>query len=127
MESILQVLFDKACAGVIAQGAQSLMPGDNFTCAYRGTDGKKCAVGHLLSDEQIAMYGIKEMDNPEKFVTELVRLLVPGIQTGMAVEFLSDLQDAHDNSHHYSGSAFVSDFRYRANLIAQKWNLKDIK
>lgn len=127
MESILQVLFDKACAGVIDQGAQSLMPGDNSTCAYRGTDGKKCAVGHLLSDEQIAMYGIKEMDNPEKFVSPLLRELVPGVQTGMAVEFLSDLQDAHDNSHHYSGNSFVSDFRYRANLIAQKWNLKNIK
>ena len=125
MESILQVLFDKACAGVIDQGAQSLMPGDNSTCAYRGTDGKKCAVGHLLSDEQIAMYGIKEMDNPEKFVSPLLCELVPGVLTGIAVEFLSDLQDAHDKSGY--NVSFIVDFKYRANLIAQKWNLKDIK
>jgi hypothetical protein len=124
MESILQAIFDKACAGVIAQRGQSMMIGDNSTCAYRGEGGKKCAIGHLLSDEQIEMYGVKEMDNPERFVSELVNELVPGVQTSMAVEFLTDLQDAHDNSH---GGGFVSDFKYRANLVAQKWNLKDIK
>ena len=126
MESILQVIFDKACASVIAQGCQSTMPGDTTTCAYRGKNGVKCAVGHLLTDDQIAMYGVKEKDTPEKFASALLRELVPGIQTGDAVQFLSDLQDAHDNSHDDTTS-FVVDFKYRANLIAQKWNLRSIK
>lgn len=51
-EEVLQSLFDRAVAGLADQGfEQSMSPWDIDTCAYRGTGGKKCAVGHLLADE----------------------------------------------------------------------------
>jgi len=45
----LQEMFNQAYLGVIAQGGQS---SDGLGhCMYRGPEGRKCAVGHLLPDE----------------------------------------------------------------------------
>lgn len=45
-----QEIFNKVVAGLAAQGFErSVM--DDGSCAYRGNDGRKCAAGHLLSDE----------------------------------------------------------------------------
>lgn len=45
----LQQIFDQAYNGVVAQGGQS---SDTVgRCMYRGPEGRKCAVGHLLPDE----------------------------------------------------------------------------
>lgn len=122
MEEILQPLFDKAVKGVIEQGAQSICADEN-TCAYRGVDGKKCAVGHILSDEQIEKFGITEGLIPNKFPPALIRELMPGIQTGIAVEFLEELQNCHDSCLKYN---FISVFKRLANEMAEKWNLKKV-
>lgn len=44
----LQSIFDKGVTGVIAQGGPSYGFGG---CAYRGTEGRKCALGHSISDD----------------------------------------------------------------------------
>lgn len=122
MTKALQEAFDTATAGVIAQGGISLCQDEN-TCAYRGIDGKKCAIGHLLSDEQIQKYSIREGLTPGKFPSALVHELLPGIQSGQAVEFLDDLQNMHDTC---TGSNFVQTFKRLANEIADKWDLKKV-
>ena len=46
-----QEFFNKSVAGVIKQGALS----KNFTghCLYRGPDGLKCAIGHVINDDEV--------------------------------------------------------------------------
>jgi hypothetical protein len=122
MNEILQPLFDKAVKAVIAQGSCSLCADEN-TCAYRGVDNKKCAIGHLLSDEQIASHGIKEGMLPNKFPPALIQELLPGVQSGIAVQFLEELQNCHDTT---TGSNFVKTFTRVANEMASKWDLKKV-
>lgn len=43
-----QQLFDTAVGALLAQGVRSF---DDGMCRYRGPDGTKCAVGHLIPDE----------------------------------------------------------------------------
>ena len=51
---IMQTLFDRAVLGVYHQGRKSLLPREDAglgpMCAYRGTHGLKCAIGHLIDD-----------------------------------------------------------------------------
>lgn len=46
----LQQAFDKAYLGLKAQGFERSH--ENEVCLYRGPDGKKCALGHLIPDDQ---------------------------------------------------------------------------
>lgn len=122
MNEVLQPLFDKAVKGVIAQGGHSICEDEN-TCAYRGLGGKKCAIGQLLSDEQIELHSIKEGMTPGKFPPALIRELLPGIQSGIAVQFLEELQNCHDSC---AGSNFIQTFKRVANEMADKWDLKKV-
>jgi hypothetical protein len=55
-----QQVFDNALHGVIAQGAFSKLDDAAQTCAYRGTGGMKCGIGHSIPD---AIYSL-EFDRP---------------------------------------------------------------
>lgn len=48
----LQEAFDKAYLGVIEQGGPAHL--DDGRCRYRGPNGRKCGVGHLIDDEKLA-------------------------------------------------------------------------
>lgn len=74
-----------------------------------------------MTDEQIEKYKIQEGTTPEQFPRALIDELVPGIYNGWALQFLNDLQDAHDSAD--PNENFVKNFKYKANL-AEKWNLK---
>ncbi len=90
-----QRLFNTALEGVVRQGGLSLRAylsfdgnTQNIRCAYRGLDGRKCAVGHLIPDhlyrpyiegtfpKNLEKYGLHEEDR----------------------NFLRQLQCAHDAS-----------------------------
>lgn len=43
-----QEVFDRVCKHLLTQGEKSMKDGE---CAYRGDDGKMCAVGCLIDDE----------------------------------------------------------------------------
>lgn len=131
MNERYQKLFDKAVQGILAQGCPSLgyvedsygKPGGG--CAYRGVNGSKCAIGHLLTDEQMKEYDIKEGTSPEMFPGKLLRELLPNMSYCSNLEFLMDLQDVHDKSSHSDVDAneFLKNFRMRAGKFAEKWNL----
>lgn len=112
MQEIKQALFNKAVKGLARQGfAPSYLPDGEGTCAYRGEDGKRCALGHLIPD---AVY------KPEMEGHNALDLLAPGGSwgTGLRVtdlegmagydidedqeqqlaEFLFGLQGCHDSA-----------------------------
>lgn len=126
MTNSMQTVFDTATAGVIAQGVQSIGPDLNFggtICLYRGKDGIKCAVGHVLSDEQMVKYAIGENMNPYLFPSELLNELLPGYDNNTQKTFLAQLQTAHDCS---ATNGFVADFTERANKVAAGYELNPI-
>lgn len=121
--STYQELFDRAVQGILTQGCPSLQNPEG--CAYRGVNGSKCAIGHLLTDEQMKEYDIKEGTSPEMFPGKLLRELLPNMSYCSNLEFLMDLQDVHDKSSHSDVDAneFLKNFRMRAGKFAEKWNL----
>lgn len=96
-----QEAFDKALFGIRAQGyLQSIS--ENDKCAYRGEDGRKCAIGHCLPDELAEE--IKWLDTatfsswssirkaPEFAEFSSVKML-----QGCNPSLLSELQNVHDS------------------------------
>ena len=118
---VLQAAFNKAVAGVLMQGGKSCMSSHNSTsCAYRGEGGFKCAVGQLLTDEQITKYNVKEGSTPEDFSEELLAEVLPGVNGPVAEDFMEALQQAHDGA---MSANFKQDFLRRANKVAEGFNL----
>lgn len=124
--SVLQAAFDKSTAALLAQGAKSFgeVPNVGSACLYRGPEGRKCAIGHLMSDEQIAFFEIKEDTNVWTFPSGLLNQLLPEVDEAIGAKFLSELQRAHDRA---SPSTFVADFTRVANEVASCYNLTPIK
>jgi len=123
--SIKQEIFDKAYAAVMAQKHPALRTHYNtVVCTYRATNGRRCAIGHLLSDEQIEKYGImKGAVIPQNFPIELVNELTPGLYD--AKYFLSRLQGAHDDAafadssfEPTTGNAFTNAFHNNMKKLA---------
>jgi hypothetical protein len=90
----LQAWFDEAWNGLKAQDWKPSMSNDGINCRYRGTGGRKCAVGHLLSGEEAERFDLLDC--------------LPGIDAGFTVRgyvlrheeaaFLARLQIAHDTA-----------------------------
>jgi hypothetical protein len=83
-----QEAFDTACRGIIAQGKKSA--DETGSCLYRSKDGCKCAIGHLIPDEEYeprmenkmiisyftwikSLNEIRKSENGELFLHELQR------------------------------------------------------
>lgn len=92
-ELSMQEMFEKAYAGLEAQAFQQSRLKNDHTCAYRAPDGKRCAVGHLIDDEDYSaafegrpigdlLVGFSESDETKSALTKM--------------EFLRDMQRAHD-------------------------------
>lgn len=121
---IYQELLNKAVAGILAQGCQSYVDNDDENyCAYRGPNCTKCAIGHLLTDEQIEKYNIEENQTPETFSKELIQELAPATLQHDTVQFFQDLQRAHDLPD--GGAYFIANFKKRIKDLALKWNLEN--
>lgn len=107
-----QEAFDKAVSGVIKQGSKSFTSNG---CKYRGPNGLKCAVGHLIPND------IYEPDM-ETGITYLyqeypvIQKLFKDVDLGM----LTDLQIAHDKADELN---FTSSFKQIAWEIAKDYNL----
>lgn len=90
-----QLIFDTAYKGLAAQGFQrSVAPGEFFGgCRYRGGEGRKCAVGHLIPDDRY-YYGIEGKSVNDR---EVLRLIEPSFGVSLFDHcFLTSLQRAHD-------------------------------
>jgi hypothetical protein len=93
-----QAILEVAVMAIVTQGGpSSVMDHDRSTCAYRRTDGRKCAIGHLITDEHYdpLMEGVGVSDSRVYLAVE--RSL--GIELDMDdIEFLHQLQLGHDKS-----------------------------
>jgi len=69
----MQQLFEDAIVPVIEQGGGSY-DFDHLSCLYRGPNGRKCAIGHLIPDE---LYN-KRMEN--KSICNLLHTNLDGIE-----------------------------------------------
>ena len=105
----LQEVFDTAVGGVVGQGGPSWDGVRN--CLYRGPNGRKCAAGWLISDDQVIEgNSIREIEHgwPEQ-----------------VVELVQGLQCAHDSAT-IAGTEeqFLKVFLEEANSLAREHGLK---
>lgn len=113
---VYQRLFDTAYHGVMAQGCQSKRL---MFYRYRGSDNRKCAIGQLLTDEQMEKYLIAEGTTIGAFPIPLMNELFEGLVPNAS--FLYDLQRAHDGA---GVIGFADNYRLEMKAVAAKWNLK---
>lgn len=105
-----QEMFDKAVAGLAAQGFRRSVLNEGELeecCQYRGPDGMKCALGHVISDEQYnrSIEGSRAHD--------AIRALKLPLKENAA----NELQDCHDEA------KGPDDMKRRLRKFADNWNL----
>lgn len=83
-ETSPQEIFDTVVNHLRAQKVQSMFDG---SCVYRTTDGLKCAIGGLLTDEEYS---------PKMEGALVDSLLELPIRLRGSVALMVDLQDVHD-------------------------------
>lgn len=88
-----QTAFNKAYLGLKAQGFERSANPNYGLCLYRGPNGLKCAIGHIMSNEQ--------------YSGESVRLNSYCIELGLDYYFAKRLQLAHDNALDSSGVEYA--------------------
>lgn len=100
-----QELFDKAVEGLASQGFKRSMT-DLGKCAYRGENNMKCAIGHLVTDEQLLSVakthvGLHKSSSSETFNGFWVGFGAFAFSPilGHDRSFLDALQAAHDMGH----------------------------
>lgn len=104
----IQTAFDIAYNGVVKQGKPSIRhyASGNSECEFNGPDGTHCSIGFLMLEET--------------YLDEICFL--PG-------NFFEDIRTAHDESapkYDFPTNRsirFVTEFKHRMSLVAQKWNL----
>lgn len=92
-----QEIFNQAYLGLKAQGfKRSMQEGESeLYCAYRGENGMKCAVGHLLTDEEAAGLGNGSVSFVRAQLPSRLRNAKDVFDDSLV--FLSHLQNAHDS------------------------------
>lgn len=122
-----QELFDRAVGGVIRQGGPSVDP-ITGSCSYLGADGRRCAAGHLMDDDQIER--VIEMGYNGRPISTVAGALEDlAEELGEEVTFAAFLQDCHDNAYSdtlpdkldptYVPRPFMESFRGQALRLAR--------
>lgn len=111
IQKIRQKVFDKALTHLREQGRKSMGRG---TCAYRGDDGLKCAIGIFISDKKYGVY-------LEGQTTDTIIDLLPVSVSKAGQVFLCNLQtDLHDD---LMGDDFLKDLEEAAPVFTNRYNL----
>lgn len=91
-----QEIFNQVYLGLKSQGFETSLS-DNYVCAYKGTDGRKCAAGWLIPEGSYNPI-IEGKDLFEVAKLDVFPNLFPMLGTPDKVEFVFDLQRVHDFS-----------------------------
>lgn len=92
METVHLEIFEEAINKTVEQGCVSYRAG---MCAYRGNDGNKCAVGHLIKDEHYT----DELEGKKAshcLIVEALELSLGILLTEADLYYLDGLQYCHD-------------------------------
>ncbi len=111
-----QEVYNKVKAALLEQGCQSI----NYTCKYRTSDGKKCAVGHLIKDEHYSEK-LESWGCTHLYVIEALQASGIDPKHHTDTDFLIRLQAAHD----YADTDFVTEFTENMARIAKEFNLEE--
>lgn len=84
-----QEIFNLVIRMLVKQGQRSIR--STGECAYRGTNGRKCAVGLLISDEEYT----PKMEGQAVYSAPMIKELLPKRLVPHAC-FLRELQRKHD-------------------------------
>lgn len=89
--------------------------GQDLLCAYRGSNGNKCAIGHLIPDNEY-------YPSIEGLYLLTVVETVPTLKSFQGdMTFLRDLQNAHDSAS--EAFSFLGTFKMKMEAIATEWGL----
>lgn len=100
---------------LVEQGrASSKKFGKVTNCAYRGENGMKCAVGHLIDDETAARWdGYTDNHDDGSFEACVTHDIEAGIETkfpykltSQCIDFFNNLQISHDENADIRGDEF---------------------
>lgn len=116
-----QEIFDTVVAHLRRQGRRAVT-GVYNGCAYRTSDGLRCAVGCLISDElyKPEMEGVAVGNLVEDFPD------LPGWMREHA-DLLSELQGFHDNPTSWAEQGFSPLGEKRLERLADRWNLHYVR
>ncbi len=132
--SVEQLVLDSA-KGVINQGVRS---SNAITCLYRGPNGAKCAIGHLIPDNLYKSSFDCQIDEPvtvgyvgytylPSYIKNYIRSEY-GLMCWKPVdEFLVKLQRCHDKTTHGEGVEFVEEFKSNVLAICTKYDVNVTK
>lgn len=138
MSRTRQELFNTAYLDIIKQGSPALaFDSDRPYCAYRGANGRACAIGQLLPDKlrleslMAVMPTYPVVDGKTDEAKLLHEHLIPAGIVEEDFEFLHGLQMIHDQnaiSHQgerrvHSDGEFLRGFRIDAARFANRWGL----
>lgn len=122
-----QEIFDNAVRGVVEQGKPSMRDGGygNDICAYRSDDGSsRCALGWSIPDEKYSGE-LMEGSTPGISYSEGPNLVACSVEatTQEDIQFLTDIQQCHDNFHCAKPELFVPMFIAGMTHVAAKYGL----
>lgn len=119
-----QEMFNTAYIGIIKQGGPSV---EGDSCAYRSKNGRKCAAGWLMTDEDYAKVCKGGAADDTAINTTGI-----GALNGLPdffrdnILFIGRLQRAHDDCYFEtldSDAAFINNFKVRMAELAARHNL----
>lgn len=118
-----QEVFDAVAIHITEQGGKSLM--NDYMCAYRAPDGKRCAIGCLIPDhlydrgiEGLGINGIYDKRHETGH-----RSAIMAFFEGVDLRLLHSLQVVHDNTFGDDAQDFVKSFHKLMRRVAEQYDL----
>lgn len=129
-----QEIFDKALAALRKQTKRSGKTDDQgrWTCLYKDVEGNRCAVGHLMSEEDVAKLKDSEMGSPvasliSKRQQDFSHLMPSDIKDyGKMAQFMAQLQsNLHDHCNDSTSHELLDHDRMEMEAVkfAATWEL----
>jgi hypothetical protein len=103
-EATLQEIFDQVKDHLLTQNQKAVNP-NTADCMYRTSEGLKCAVGCLISDEEynptfegVASIGLLQYDTilSNQYSKSIIQSYIPIELDGIKIDFIQSLQAIHD-------------------------------
>lgn len=100
-----QEIVEAVVMGIVTQGGPSI--GDDGTCAYRGGDERKCAVGLFIDDADYEEW-LEGHTVDDYNVQQLLEKSLSSSLDDDDIDFFNELQNSHDVA--YSTAECAEDF-----------------